>query len=314
MKKVYLKLSGTYGSLYSNAMHANCHSRVYKLLDNMEDVTIVNLTEDDLREYLTSIEAEKDLTREARKSSITEDKQAANSKRCLTVSYLCNLAANGKNSPDKNYQEASKHVGIVTDLYRNIQNEADNAITQLIDGLITDLRKDKYASYVETLGISSAIDALEEANREFENLQIKHTSERSTAKLDLNTRDQRMVTDDLCEIIFDNIFAAQILCTDTEKSKIIEQLIRDINSTIEEFRTSYNRSKGIKKKKNQNESDRPVIPDETDDSETPDDTEEPDETENPDTEEPGEEDDRPVIPEEPEPGKDENGDDLPPIE
>lgn len=307
MKKQYLKIDGSMCSLYRNAMHANFHLRILVLLRALVDLGVVNLTEADLDDYEASIDAESDLTREARVNALTEELTETDTLRDGILSYLFNTILAGKDAPVEAIRKAAKELARIIESYRGIQKEADNAETQLIIGLIKDLRKAENAAYVTALNLDAAVDALEEANNKFQTLQAKRTaSVVSKNAQQLSASEQRRVTDDYYFQLTTIILAAQLTCTDAEELKVIEKLIQDINGTINEFRTSYNMSKGIQKGDKPGESDRPVIPDEDEEPEEPTDPEEG-------------EDDRPVMPEEPdedgkEPGKDENGDDLPPIE
>lgn len=313
MKKTYLKITGSGCSWFKLALHAAFHARIHQKLEAVEDKTVINLTEADIEEYGESIEAENDLSRNPRRSSKTEEKSDIDEQRDSLVSFAQNQVTNGKNAPVEKMRTASKTLAPVMDAYKGIQKEADNAETQLIRGMIKDLRKEEYATHVTALGLDEVIDELERVNNEFDALQAERTDVKVKKGEVPGSREQRAWTDDMFQQICAIVFAAQLTCTDAEKLKVIEQLIRDFNGIIDEFRTSYNKSKGIRKPSKPDESDRPVIPDGGDGTDEPEEPEEkPDEGE-------GGEDDRPEIPDETddgkeEPGKDENGDDLPPIE
>lgn len=257
MKEV-LNIDGSFCSKYSNALHAGFHSRIYSKVNEVEDKTKIHVDDDLFAEYGGLIADEQELNRETRVSASTSELAKIDAERDGIVSYLLNTISAATQSPVAAVKTAGVALEALTRPYRGIQSMANNAESNLIDGLLTDLRKSANAQHLAALNISEAISALDDANRRFVQLQAERTDER-TANKKKAMKEVRVQTDAVYNRICDLIYASQLICDVPADLEMVEKLIADINGIISEFRTTHNQSMAHKKK---NDDDKPVVPEE----------------------------------------------------
>lgn len=157
----------------------------------------------------------------------------------------------------------------------------------MFTNLIADLEGD-WAEHVDRLSLSSSVAAIKQANIKLHELMEERTEERKSRRTGV-LRTARTKADKAYYAFIHYINALAVVEEETDFTDFFEY----VNAQVKYYKQNVlgNSASG---KEEGTEGDRPVIPEE------------------PDTDE----DDRPEIPDEPEtePGKDENGDDLPPIE
>lgn len=260
------------------AAHVASQVRLYNKVNEFDDKTVINVDDDDLSDWKNYITKEQDMNREAKALFSTQSMNSINTGRNSYISYLFNHITNSCRLPDETISEPAVKLDLATRPYRKIQSERNDAKTQLINGLLVDLRKEENAALVTALNLDSVVTALDEANQRYAELLQERSDTKVASKRKLNTS-LRVYTDNIYTYIVAKIEASWLLCKDAEAKKKIELLMDEMSGIIDETRTSYNMSHGITRP---DEGDRPVIP------------EEPEEPEEPVTP-PEEEEDRPPI-------------------
>lgn len=260
------------------AAHVASQVRLYNKVNEFDDKTVINVDDDDLSDWKNYITKEQDMNREAKALFSTQSMNSINTGRNSYISYLFNHITNSCRLPDETISEPAVKLDLATRPYRKIQSERNDAKTQLINGLLVDLRKEENAALVTALNLDSVVTALDEANQRYAELLQERSDTKVASKRKLSTY-LRAYTDNMYAYIVAKIEASWLLCKDAEAKKKIELLMDEMSGIIDETRTSYNMSHGITRP---DEGDRPVIP------------EEPEEPEEPVTP-PEEEEDRPPI-------------------
>lgn len=225
--------------------------------------------------------------------------------RDLLVNVLFNVADAHSRNPIEAFRLAAELLLALFAAFRGITRHEYSKETAEIRGLLKKLEGEEYVAALAQLGLTEVREELEAVNQKFhEDMAAKAAEE--TERLQLTGTDSVV----LAEAAYESYKAivqlvnAYALVSPTED---ITKFIDDVNGFVNIYsRVSGNSGKGGD---DGDGSDRPVIPDDDE------------------TDEPGDEDDRPVIPDEgdgdddstttgdgTQPGKDENGDDLPPIE
>ena len=253
MKEV-LSINGSFCSKFSNALHTGFHNRIYQRINEEEDKTKIHVDDALFTEYGNLIADETELNRESRVSAVTGELAEIDAERDGLVSYLLNTISAAAAAPLATVKAAGVALEAVTRPYKKIQTAANDAETNLIDGLLNDLRKSENSPHVLTLNLSDGLSALDDANRRFVKAQTERTATR-VANQRTAMKEVRLQTDAVYQRICDLVYASELLCAVPEDLPVIEALIKDINGIVFEYKTSYNQSQGQKNKKD----DKPIV-------------------------------------------------------
>ncbi len=108
----------------------------------------------------------------------TEDIEAKDAKRDNSFAFVRNVVDNSQFSPAEAEREAGRILIYVIDPYRKsaTKSYADN--TREMRNLVAKLQSEEYAPYVETLGLTAAVEALGAANEDFHTTYSGRTAEK----------------------------------------------------------------------------------------------------------------------------------------
>ncbi len=248
MKQVKV-FKGTLCSLYTNAVHAAFMQRIYdelhSLLDREEKLHISDAL---MEEFNAFIGMETELNKEAKRLLNTSTRGTTDQERDDVVVYMLQEMKNAARSPIAAKKKAGEALGPVVDAYVGIQNDAQDAETLSIRGLILDLKKMENAPHVTTLGLDEVVAKLEELNNQYDR-ERKELSSKTLADKKENSVAIRPKTDAVLNRILDLIYASEVLAVEEETGDqaYIETEIDAINVIIDEYRTRYNMSQAQKK-------------------------------------------------------------------
>ena len=153
-------------------------------------------------------------------------------------------------------------MDVILRVYKGIQGKAMDVETQMIRGLLVDLKKDEAAAAVTTLRLNEILTQLETVNDKFEEVKDVRVKDRQAKHLQVKTQDLRLLADTQLEEIQDLIRATGIIATTDAESTVllgmVSDLMDDMNGVTRNFKTVFNQStaqKEANKKPDEGESD-----------------------------------------------------------
>ena len=174
-----------------------------------------------------------DLTRIPQMKAETKPKEEVDRKRDSLISLLFSRVKTSRSVPIEAESKAAEQLYLVISPYRGIGKLPYNQETEMIKGLLLDLRKLENSEAVRTLGLDAYVDELDNCNKQFEAL-VK-TADMKNSELGFNEqmRDLRVAMTDLYREMTDYAFATNLL-NETEESLYfmsgLNALIRDVES------------------------------------------------------------------------------------
>lgn len=150
--------------------------------------------------------------------------------------YLLTRIRNAEKSPIPAEREASKALSLEVKPYAGKQTVAMELQTELVNGLLFDLSKAKNQEPVKTLHLEASMQALQEANENFDAAFIQRNTQKQVDKLPTLT-ELRKEIDALYIYCTDRITATHTL-TPTEKTS---QCILELNGFIDSINLIYTR-------------------------------------------------------------------------
>ena len=113
----------------------------------------------------------------------------------------------------------------------------------MLDGMTRDLKSEKNAPYVATLGLTTFVDELEALNDRYEQLTTQRTSQRNAEKMpDGDTVRKEM--DQLYDYITTVAFCESV----AKPTDATARFISELNAVIDEINALYNQRMGLTKK------------------------------------------------------------------
>jgi hypothetical protein len=137
-------------------------------------------------------------------------------------------------------KQAAERLAFVLDNFRNISKASLVEASALIFNMIQDLRRTAYAPSVQTLGLTEAVNTLEERNEEFKALYEEREMELKEAETLGNMRYIRPLTDKAFATFteaLNSFYALARLNGKTAEADALNQLINRINATISQYET-----------------------------------------------------------------------------
>ena len=187
--------------------------------------------------------------------------------------------------------------------YDRIQQKSNDRESADIDGLLTDLRSEKYASHVTTLRLTNAVNKLETVNKEFDAYASKRTQDRTASAKLPPARVARAKTDEVLDQIFFVLQNAYSFGKAPVEKDLIATMVDEMNTRTSERNEVYRQSQAQKKAAKQPKD--PKTPKE------PKQPKEPKEPKQPDTPKDPKDPKQPGKPgEKPKPGGDDGGPDI----
>lgn len=169
------------------------------------------------------------------------------------ATYIINDVRNSTLSPDKAVREAATNLLVVVDKYEDIPRESKSRKSLHINGLIVDLTNDENLSYVTTLGLEKAIEALTSANDTYESLRNQRSSQRVKDKLP-TAKEIRPLADECFKTVCSWIESSYLMSTVEADREAIATLVNEMNQQYAEIKARYDQGQALKaaaKKKEQ---------------------------------------------------------------
>lgn len=186
-----------------------------------------------------------DLTRIPQMKAETKPKEEVDRKRDSLISLLFTRVKTSRSVPIEAESKAAEQLYIVISPYRGIGKLPYNQETEMIKGLLLDLRKLENSQAVRTLGLDAYVDELDNCNKQFEAL-VK-TADMKNSELGFNEqmRDLRVAMTDLYHEMTDYAFATNLL-NETEESLYF---MSGLNALIHDVESIYKQRLNSRKKK-----------------------------------------------------------------
>lgn len=237
---------------YSNALHVGFHQHILNIIDSLlVDIRAkLHISEEMLSTYKGLIEQEGELNRKSYASThtITMDEEEAERDRLLSMLFF--MVSNAMGSTKGNTKSAAQKIDIVLRPYKGIQNQADDAETSLIKGLLVDLRKEENSEAVAALNLEPILTNLETTNNAFDFAKNKRTSENALSQ-NGTTVEVRKKTDAIYQDICTLVYASALMATGEEDREFCISIIDEMNRVIANFKTSYKQSQAQKEARKQ---------------------------------------------------------------
>ena len=247
------KIEGSSCQRYSNALHVGFHQHILVIFETLlSDVLAkLHISVDLLNSYKKSIDQESELNRKSFASTLTITMDEEEAERDRLLSMLFFLVANALASSKAATKAAAQRLDVVLRPYKGIQNQADDAETALIKGLLGDLRKEENTEAVTALNLEPTLTSLETANNAFDQAKNRRAEENSTGETE-TTVEVRKKTDSMYQDICTLVYASALMATEEGDKELCVSIINEMNRVIANYKTSYKQSlaqKEARKKK-----------------------------------------------------------------
>ena len=261
---VFKKFEGSNASRYNNSLHAAYHTAQLKQLQAVAEETLetMHVSGEQLEGYVITVDDLTERSMEAQASTATGDTTALDVERDRLLSMLYFLVASGLLSAVAEEQAAAKTLDVILRVYKGIQGKAMDVETQMIRGLLVDLKKAEAAEAVTTLRLNEILTQLETTNNKFEEVKEARVKDRQAKHLQVKTQDLRLLADTQLEEIQDLIRATGIIAATDPESAVLLGMVNDLidgmNGVTRNFKTVFNQStaqKEANKKPDEGESD-----------------------------------------------------------
>ena len=261
---VFKKFEGSNASRYNNSLHAAYHTAQLKQLQAVGEETLetMHVSGELFEGYAMTVDDLTERSMEAQASTSTGDTTALDVERDRLLSMLFFLVASGLLSAVAEEQAAAKTLDVILRVYKGIQGKAMDVETQMIRGLLVDLKKDEAAAAVTTLRLNEILTQLETVNDKFEEVKDVRVKDRQAKHLQVKTQDLRLLADTQLEEIQDLIRATGIIAATDPESAVLLGMVNDLidgmNGVTRNFKTVFNQStaqKEANKKPDEGDSD-----------------------------------------------------------
>ena len=261
---VFKKFEKSYQVRYNNSLHAAYHTAQLKQLEAVgeESLELMHVSGEKYEDYAMTVGDLTERSMEALASTATGDTTALDVERDRLLSMLFFLVASGLLSAVAEEQLAAKTLDVILRVYKGIQGKAMDMETQMIKGLLVDMKKTEAAAAVTTLRLGEILTQLETVNNKFEEVKETRIKERHAKHLQIKTPELRLLADDQLEEIQDLIRATGIIASTDPDQEILMNMVNDLmdgmNGVTRNFKTVFNQStaqKEVNKKPEEQPSD-----------------------------------------------------------
>ena len=244
------KIEGSSCQRYSNALHVGFHQHILVIFETLlSDVLAkLHISVDLLNSYKKSIDQESELNRKSFASTLTITMDEEEAERDRLLSMLFFLVANALASA----KAAAQRLDVVLRPYKGIQNQADDAETALIKGLLNDLRKDENSDAVTALNLEPTLTSLETANNAFDQAKNRRAEENAMDEGE-KTVEVRKKTDSMYQDICTLVYASALMATEEGDKELCVSIIDEMNRVIANYKTSYKQSQAQKEARKKKE-------------------------------------------------------------
>ncbi|MDR1356165.1 MAG: DUF6261 family protein [Tannerellaceae bacterium] len=166
---------------------------------------------------------------------------------------------------DDKKKEAAVKLTEVNDNYKSAANAAMTEVSALLHNMIEDFRKPRYEAAITTLGLTDAVEKLEELNEEFKNVYAERTQNIEASGEQGTMAEIRPIVDKSFKLFTDAVnsfYAAGNMSGRPDADNPYSSIITFINGYIEQYERIYSRrSPGFSTGKKDDKPDVPGIPD-----------------------------------------------------
>ena len=157
--------------------------------------------------------------------------------------YIIDNVRNAQNVTIANVAAAARALWPDLKPYEKFYSLPNQQETMMLDGMTRDLKSEKNAPYVATLGLTTFVDELEALNNRYEQLTTQRTSQRNAEKMpDGDTVRKEM--DQLYDYITTVAFCESV----AKPTQATARFISELNAVIDEINALYNQRMGLTKK------------------------------------------------------------------
>ena len=157
--------------------------------------------------------------------------------------YIIDNVRNAQNVTIANVAAAARALWPDLKPYEKFYSLPNQQETMMLDGMTRDLKSEKNAPYVATLGLTTFVDELEALNNRYEQLTTQRTSQRNAEKMpDGDTVRKEM--DQLYDYITTVAFCESV----AKPTDATARFISELNAVIDEINALYNQRMGLTKK------------------------------------------------------------------
>ncbi len=234
-------------SVLNNSEYQNFLSRFVELIpEEVNGSSPVNIPSENIAEMETLLAKLMDLNRKTRAQETTDERREADRSRNAVAAYIMGRVLKSSSLLLDTERAAGKTLRGTIAPYKGVRRLPVNQKTEVLKGLLFDLRKEEFIEAVATLGLTSYLDELERLNTRFESLVAEESSVRSAFSGEEVSRTLRLRADALYSDCIMLANATQVLAP----SAASEAFVRDANSLIDEVRIAYNlRDKAPRKRR-----------------------------------------------------------------
>lgn len=182
----------------------------------------------------------KDIVAQSRTADQSAEMVVKDRERDDVVVYILGVFRVAKNSPIKATCEAGRSLYNATKPYIGCQELPHNQETELIRGLLVDLKKEDAVAHLATLALTPAVEQLNELNEEYAALSQERANWQQATKLDA----AKVVRDEM-EVLYDDMMSrafAQNIVVPTEETAAF---IASQNKLIADAKASFNLRMGV---------------------------------------------------------------------
>lgn len=192
----------------------------------------------------------------------TPELQAADRKRDDLFLYCSQTISTAELSPIEATSQAGKRLSYQLTPYKNAPRLAYASNTAAVTDFVGKMRETTNAADITTLGLTAAIEALDEANKEFNRIYSGRSTELLTRSTSENMKSIRSQVDEAFKAVASAINAFyqvnELVAKDTEKARTLGTVIDSINAVLFQLQATLSRA-GVGSKPTANPDDKPII-------------------------------------------------------
>lgn len=157
--------------------------------------------------------------------------------------YIIDNVRNAQNVPIANAADAAKNLWLDLKPYEKFYSMPNQQETMMVNGMVEDLKNEKNAPYVATLGLTSYVDELATVNTRYAELTSQRTSQRNAEK----TADSATLRKEMDQL-YDYITTVAFCESVAKPTDATARFISELNAVIDEINALYNQRMGLTKK------------------------------------------------------------------
>ena len=157
--------------------------------------------------------------------------------------YIIDNVRNAQNVPIVTAAAAAKSLWLNLKPYEKFYSMPNQQETMMVNGMVEDLKNEKNAPYVATLGLTSYVDELATVNTRYAELTSQRTSQRNAEK----TADSATLRKEMDQL-YDYITTVAFCESVAKPTQATARFISELNAVIDEINALYNQRMGLTKK------------------------------------------------------------------